>query len=75
MLNAIAKPFGILLMWLYELVANYGLAVILFGLIVKIILMPFQLKSKRSTMRTARLQPAIQDIQKRYAGNQAKINA
>lgn len=75
MLNAIAKPFGMLLMWLYELVANYGLAVILFGLIVKIILMPFQLKSKRSTMRTARLQPAIQDIQKRYAGNQAKINA
>lgn len=75
MLNAIAKPFGILLMWLYEVVANYGLAVILFALIVKIILMPFQLKSKKSTMRTARLQPAIQDIQKRYAGNQAKINA
>ena len=75
MLNAIAKPFGILLMWLYEFVGNYGLAVILFGLVVKIILMPFQLKSKRSTMRTARLQPAIQDIQKRYAGNQAKINA
>ena len=45
MLNAIAKPFGILLLWLYEFLNNYGFAVILFALIVKVILLPFMMKS------------------------------
>ena len=40
MLNAIAKPFGMLMLWLYEFLNNYGLAVILFALIVKLILLP-----------------------------------
>ena len=59
MLSAIAKPFGVLLMWLYEFTNNYGVAVILFALIVKLILLPFQMKSKRSTMRTSRLQSQL----------------
>ena len=46
-MELIAKPFGMLLMWLYEITSNYGVAVILFALIVKIILMPFQMKSKK----------------------------
>ena len=46
MLSTIAKPFGILLLWLYNLVNNYGIAIFLFALIVKIILLPFQMKSK-----------------------------
>ena len=50
-MDFIAKPFGMLLMWLYEVTANYGVAVILFALIVKLILMPFQMKSKRNMVR------------------------
>jgi len=75
MLSTIAKPFGLLVMWLYEITNNYGLAVILFALIVKLILLPFQVKSKRSTLRSTRLTPYVDDIKKRYAGNDAKINA
>ncbi|NLB29817.1 MAG: membrane protein insertase YidC, partial [Clostridiales bacterium] len=74
MLNAIAKPFGMLLMWLYELVANYGIAVILFALVVKIILLPFQMKSKRGTMQQARLQPRQAEIQKKHGANKQKYN-
>ncbi|MBQ8975077.1 MAG: membrane protein insertase YidC [Oscillospiraceae bacterium] len=74
MLNAIAKPFGWLMMRLYELTGNYGLAVILFALLVKLILLPFQLKSKRSMMQQQRLNPQVQALQKKYAGNQQKIN-
>ncbi len=74
MLSFIAKPFGMLLMWLYDWLGNYGLAIILFSLLVKIILLPFQLKSKKGMLRQQRLQPRIADIQKRYAGNQQKIN-
>lgn len=75
MLSTIAKPFGWLMMWLYEFVGNYGIAVILFGLIVKLILLPFMAKSKRSMMRTSRLQPQIQELQKKHGGNQQKLNA
>jgi len=74
MLNTIAKPFGWLMMRLYEFTGNYGLAVILFALIVKLILLPFQLKSKRSMMQQQRLNPQVQAIQKRHAANQQKMN-
>ena len=39
----IAKPFGWLLLTLYNLVGNYGVAVFLFALVVKLILLPFQI--------------------------------
>lgn len=74
MLSAIAKPFGVLLMWLYELTANYGVAVILFALIVKLILLPFQMKSKRSTMKTSRLQGRMKEIEKKHGANKQKYN-
>lgn len=74
MLSAIAKPFGVLLMWLYEVTSNYGVAVILFALIVKLILLPFQMKSKRSTMRTSRLQSQLKEIEKKHGANKQKYN-
>ena len=74
MLTTIAKPFGMLLMWLYELVANYGIAVILFAIVVKIILLPFQMKSKRGTMKSSRLQPQMAELQKKHGANKQKYN-
>jgi YidC/Oxa1 family membrane protein insertase len=74
MLTAIAKPFGWLLMLLYEFVGNYGIAVILFALIVKLILLPFQMKSKRSMMQTSRLQPRLKELEKKHGANKAKYN-
>lgn len=74
MLKAIAKPFGWLLMWLYEFTGSYGWAIILFGVLVNIILLPFMMKSKKSMMRTSRLQPRIAELQKKHEGNQAKLN-
>ena len=74
MLSSIAKPFGWLLMFLYELVANYGVAVILFAIVVKIILLPFQMKSKRGTMQSTRLQPQMAELQKRHGANKQKYN-
>lgn len=74
MLSTIAKPFGMLLLWLYETFQNYGVAVILFALIVKIVLLPFMAKSKKSTMRSARLTPKIQELQKRHGANKQKYS-
>ena len=74
MLNAIARPFGVLLLWLYEWTGNYGVAVLLFAIVVKLLLMPFMLKSKKSSMKTARLQPQIKELQKKHAANKQKLN-
>ena len=72
MLDLIAKPFGVLLLWLYGLVSNYGVAIILFAVIVKLIMLPFQMKSKRGMMRMGRLNGKMQELQKRHEGNQRK---
>ena len=68
----ITVPFGMLLNWLYEVTSNYGLAMILFGIVVQIVLLPITAKSKKSMMKMSRLQPRIQEIQRRYADDQAK---
>ena len=69
----IAKPFGWLLLTLNNLVGNYGVAVFLFALVVKLILLPFQMKSKKSMMRMSALQPQVAELQKRHEGNPRKL--
>ena len=68
-------PFAKVMVWFYNLTGNYGLALVLFSLVINLVLAPFMAKSKKSTMRTARLQPRIQELQKRHAGNQQQLNA
>lgn len=70
----ITKPFAWFMVRLYEWTGNYGLSLILFALAVNLILSPFMAKSKKSTMRTTRLQPKINELQKRHEGNQQKLN-
>lgn len=68
----ITWPFAQLLLLLYDLVHNYGVAIILFATVIKLILLPFQMKSKRSTMRTTRLAPIMKELEKKHEGNQRK---
>ena len=74
MSDLITVPFGWLLGVLYDLTSNYGVAMILFALIVQAVLTPINAKSKKSMMKMSRLQPRIQDIQRRYAHDQQKQN-
>ncbi|MCR5089780.1 MAG: membrane protein insertase YidC [Oscillospiraceae bacterium] len=71
----ITWPFAKLMIWLYNLTGNYGWAIILFALVVNLILAPFMAKSKKSMMRSTRLQPRIQELQRRHEGNPQKLNA
>jgi YidC/Oxa1 family membrane protein insertase len=72
--NIITVPFGWLLGILYQLTANYGVAMILFTIFVKLILAPITAKSKKASMKMSRISPLVQDIQKRYEGDQQKMN-
>ena len=71
----ITWPFAKLMVWLYNLTGNYGLALIFFALAVNLIMTPFMAKSKKSMMRSSRLQPKIQELQRRHEGNPQKLNA
>lgn len=67
-------PFGWLMYGLYHLVSNYGVALVLFTLIVKLLLFPLGLKQQKSTVKMQIIQPKIQEIQAKYKNNQAKMN-
>lgn len=62
-MQIITVPFGYLLSWLYTLVNNYGVALILFSLILKFILLPASIKSKKSSLKMARLAPQIKALE------------
>ncbi|MBE7004792.1 MAG: membrane protein insertase YidC [Ruminococcaceae bacterium] len=70
----ICIPFAWILRAFYNLTGSYGWALILFTLIVKLVLLPFQLKSKKSMIRMNKFQPKMKEIQEKYANNQQKMN-
>ena len=70
--NLITVPFGWLMGWLYQVTDNYGIAMILFAVCVQMALLPITAKSKKSMMKMSRIQPQMQEIQRRYADDQQK---
>lgn len=75
-LDLIAIPLGKFLLFIYNSVAfqNYGLAIIIFTIIVKLALLPLTLKQLKSSAKQQELQPIIADIQKRYKDDKEKLN-
>ncbi len=73
-MNFIVAPFAWLMRLFYSFAHNYGVAVILFAIVVKLVLLPFQMKSKKSMVRMGRLTGKQQELQKQYANNQQKYN-
>lgn len=70
----ICIPFAWIVRTFYQLTGSYGLALIFFTLVLKLILLPFQVKSKKSMLRMNRFQPKLKEIQTRYANNREKMN-
>ncbi len=76
MLDFIAFPLGKLMLFIYENLAflNYGLAIIIFTVIIKIILLPLNVKQYQSMAKTQEVQPKLQEIQQRYKNDKEKLN-
>ena len=73
--DLVQVPFGWLLSFLYDFTANYGWALIIFAIIVKLFLLPATAKGKKSSMKMSRLTPRIQAIQNKYPDDQQKQSA
>ena len=73
-IGIIAKPLGILLNWLYGITGIYGLAIIIFTIIVKACLYPLYVKQTKSMAGMSKLQPKIKVLQSKYANDKETLN-
>lgn len=74
MFDFFANIFGYLLSFLYNLVNNYGIAIILFTVIIKLLLLPLSIKQQRTMKKSAKLQEKMQVIQFKYKNDPEKMN-
>ena len=74
MFEFFANIFGYLLEFLYNLINNYGLAIILFTIIIKLLLLPLSIKQQRTMKKSAKLQEKIKTIQFKYKNDPEKMN-
>ena len=73
-MSIIYQTMGKLLYGVYLVIQNYGLAIILFTIIIKIALLPLTLKQTNSMKKMNELQPQLQELQKKYKNNKTKLN-
>ena len=73
-MSYIMLALGWVLKLMYTISGNYGIAIIFFTIIIKMILMPLTVKQQKSMLKTQKLQPLLMEIQKKYANDTEKLN-
>ena len=73
-MGAISSLFGYLLNALYTVFNNYGIAIIIFSVILRVILIPITIKQQQSMKKSAKLQEEMKEIQRKYKNNPEKLN-
>ncbi|MDR1142933.1 MAG: membrane protein insertase YidC [Spirochaetaceae bacterium] len=74
-LSPLESLLKLLLQFFYNLIPNYGVAIILLTLLVKILLFPLTKKSSEASIKMQALAPKIKELQEKYRENPAKLNA
>lgn len=74
MFEFFATAFGYVLNFLYNLINNYGLAIILFTILIKIILLPISIKQQRTMKKSTKIQEQMKAIQFKYKNDPEKMN-
>lgn len=73
-MNIFATPLGWIMKLCYSLVKNYGIALLLFTFITRLVVFPLNVKQQKSTARMAMLNPQLEKLKKKYANNKEKLN-
>ena len=73
-MTSISNLFGYVLNFIYELVQNYGLAIIIFSVLLKLILLPLSVKQQKTMKKTAKIQGKVKELQEKYKNDQLKMN-
>lgn len=74
MFDVIARPFGMLLKMIFDIVGDYGYSIILFTIFAKVILLPINIKQTESTKRMNEISPKMKEIQEKYKNDKEKMN-
>lgn len=74
MLSFIASCFGYAMSFIYGIVQNYGIAIILFTLLVKLLLIPLMIKQQKSMQKVQELQPLYQELQRKYGNDSQRLS-
>lgn len=74
MTNLIGKLFGNILGAIYGFTGSYGIAIILFTFLVKLLLMPLTIKQTKSTVAMQEITPRVNEIQEKYKNNPERQN-
>ncbi len=69
-----ANIFGYLLNFIYQLVNNYGIAIIIFCIVLKLIMLPLSIKQQRTMKKSAKLQDKMKQLQFKYKNDPEKLN-
>ena len=74
MISFFANIFGYFLNFLYINLGNFGLAIILFSIVVKLVLLPVTIKQQKTMKKTVKVQQKLKEIQDKYKNNPEKLN-
>ena len=74
MISFFANIFGYVLNFLYEIVGNFGLAIILFSILVKLIMLPISIKQQKTMEKSQKVNEEMKQIQFKYKNDPEKMN-
>lgn len=74
MTKIVAVPLGYILNALYSFIDNYGIAIIVFTVLIRLIILPLYAAQLRSTTQMQKMQPKIKEIQTKYANDSEMMN-
>lgn len=74
MIQFFANMFGYVLNFIYDIVKNYGIAIILFSILVKILMIPISIKQQKTLKKSTKMQEKMKEIQFKYKNNPEQLN-
>ena len=74
MFNFFANIFGYILNFIYNLVQNYGIAIIIFTILLKLCMLPMSIKQQKTMKKTAKIQAELRNLQDKYSNDPVRLN-
>lgn len=74
MIAFFARIFGFILNFIYEFVNNYGIAIIIFSILIKLLMLPISIKQQKTMKKSVKIQAKMKEIQFKYKNNPEKLN-
>lgn len=74
MIAFFANIFGYILNFIYNMIQNYGWAIIIFSILIKILMIPISIKQQKTMKKSTKIQAKMKEIQIKYKNNPEKLN-